>query len=111
MGGEEGERVGALSREFRIEHVEGVPRPDLGFHEGQFWTGIEPLHGPADAGFARDLPRFEPLAEQIPCEPSRPALRSAPPGAVRTSAVSTASTGARLGRPSGAAPREVPLRL
>lgn len=111
MGGEEGERLGALSREFRIEHVEGAARLELGFHEGQFWTGIEPLHGPAGAGIARDAPRFEVPVDEVPCESPEPALRSASPGVVRVPAVRAVSAVARQGRPPGFALREVPLRI
>jgi hypothetical protein len=111
MGGEEGERIGALSREFRIVHVEGAPRPDLGFHEGQFWTGLEPLHGPAGAGIAQDAPRFEDLVDEAPCTPPEPVLRSAPPDVVRAPAVRAAAAVAPQGRPSGSAPRDVPLRI
>jgi hypothetical protein len=111
MGGEEGERTGALSREFRIVHVEGAARPELGFHEGQLWTGLEPLDGPAGAGIAQDAPRFEDLADEAPCPPPAPVLRSAPPDVVRAPAVRAAPAAAWQGRPSGSAPREVPLRI
>jgi len=111
MGGEKGERLGALSQEFRIEHAEGVPRPDLGFHEGQFWTGIEPLYGPVDAGIARDAPRFEVPVDEVPCESPEPALRFASPGVVRVPAVRAVSAATRQGRPPGSAPRKVPLRI
>jgi hypothetical protein len=111
MGGKEGERAGALSREFRIVHAEGVPRPDLGFHEGQFWTGIEPLTGPVDAGIVRGGPRFEALADEVPFVPPKPVLRAAPPESVRTPAVRAAAAVAPRGRSAGFAPREIPLRL
>jgi len=111
MGGEEGERAGALSQEFRIVHAEGVPRPDLGFHEGQLWTGIEPLHGPVDTGISRGAPRFEALADEAPCAPPEPVLRSVPPAAVRAPAVRAAAAVAPQGRSAGFTPREVPLRL
>jgi len=111
MGGEEGERVGALSREFRIVHAEGVPRPGLGFHEGQFWTGIEPLHGPARAGIGRDTPRFEALADEVACTPPGRLLRTSPPEPVRAPAVRAAAAVSPRDRFTGSAPREVRLRL
>jgi hypothetical protein len=111
MGGEDGERIGALSREFRIAHVEGAPRPQLGFHEGQFWTGIEPLHGPVDAGIARNAPRFEGLVAEVPCTPPESVLRCAPPDVVLVPGARAVPAVARQGRPPGSAPREVPLRI
>ena len=111
MGGEEGERAGARSREFRIVHAEGVPRPELGFHEGQFWTGLDPLEGPARAGLAQDGPRFGDLADGVPCTPPAPALRAAPPESVRAPAMRAVAAVAPQGRFSDFAPREVPLRL
>jgi hypothetical protein len=111
MGGEEGERAGARSREFRIVHAEGVPRPDLGFHEGQFWTGLDPLEGPACAGIAQDAPRFEALGDEVACTLPEPLLPSAPPDAVRAPDVCAAATVAPRARSAGLAPREVPLRL
>ena len=111
MGGEEGERAGALSREFLIVHAEGAPRPELGFHEGQFWTGLDPLEGSSRAGIAPDAPCFEALADEAPCAPPEPVLRSAPPDAVRAPAVCAAAAAAPRGRSAGFAPREIPLRL
>jgi hypothetical protein len=111
MGGEEGERAGARSREFRIVHAEGVPRPELGFHEGEFWTGLDPLEGPARAGLAQDGPRFEDLPDGVPCTPPAPVLRAAPPESVRAPAMRAAAAVAPQGRSAGFAPREVPLRL
>jgi hypothetical protein len=111
VGGEEGERIGALSTEFSIVHAEGAPRPELGFHEGEFWTGIEPLRGPAGADIASDAPRFEGLADEVPGAPPEPLLRTVPPDVVRLPAVRTLLAVARQGRPSGSTPREVPLRI
>jgi hypothetical protein len=111
MGGEGGERVGALSRGFRIEHAEGVPRPGPGFLDGHFWTGFDPLEGAARAGIAQDAPCFGALADEAACTPPEPALRSAPPEPVRAPVVRAAAAVAPQGRFAGFAPREVPLRL
>ncbi len=70
IGGEDGERVGALSRPFRILHAAGAPPPELAFHEGLMWTGVgtdearprssldprEPLLGHAGGRPAASLP-------------------------------------------------------
>jgi hypothetical protein len=111
MGGEAGERVGALSREFRIEHAEGVPRPGPGFHEGHFWTGLDPLEGSARAGIAQGAPRFEALVDEVACTPPEPVLRSAPPDLRCAPVVRAAAAVAPQDRCAGFAPREVPLRL
>jgi hypothetical protein len=111
IGGEAGERVGALSREFRIVHAEGAPRLELGFHEGQFWTGVEPLAGPVGAGIAPDAPGFEEHEDAVPCLPPEPLLRAAPPVPVRAAAVCAAPLSVRQGRFAGTVPREVPLRI
>ena len=81
LGGEAGERAGALSREFRIVHAEGVPRPELGFHEGQLWTGLDPPVGPARAGITRDEPRLEDLADEVPLHVARAGAARHAPGA------------------------------
>jgi hypothetical protein len=111
MGGEEGERIGALSPEFRIVHVERAPRPELGFHEGQFWTGLDPQEGPVRAGIAPDGASFGCLVDEPPCTSPETILRCAPPDVVRVPGVRAASVAARQGRPLGSAPREVPLRI
>ena len=111
MGGEEGEQVGARSPVFGIVHVEGVPPLELGFHEGQFWTGLDPLRGPGGAGIAPDAPRFEDLADEVPCAPPAPVLRTTPPDVARVPAIGTPPAVARQGRSSGSPPREVPLRI
>lgn len=111
LGGEAGERAGALSREFRIVHAEGVPRPELGFHEGQLWTGLDPPVGPARAGITRDEPRLEDLADEVPCTSPAPVLRATPPEPVRAPAQPAAAAATPHGRCAGLAPREVPLRI
>jgi hypothetical protein len=111
VGGGEGERMGAVSREFRIEHAGDAPQIELGFHEGQFWTGIEPLHGLAGVGLARDVPRFEDLVNETPCTSPEPGLRCAPPVVLRALGAGAVPLAGRQGRHSGAAPREVPLRI
>jgi hypothetical protein len=111
IGGEAGERVGALSREFRIEHAEGVPRPELGFHEGQFWTGLDPPEGSPRAGIAQGAPCFEALADEVACTPPEPVLRSAPPDLTCAPVALAAAAMAPLGRFAGFTSREVPLRL
>ena len=111
IGGEGGERAGALSREFRIVHAEGAPRPELGFHEGQFWTGLEPLGGRGDPGIAQDTPRFGELADGAPGLPPEPTLRATSPDPVRAPGVRAATAPTRRGRCAGSAPREVPLRI
>jgi len=111
IGGEAGERVGALSREFRIEHAEGVPRPEPGFREGQFWTGLDPLGGSARAGIAQGVPRFEALVDEVACTPPEPVPCSASPESVRAQVVRAAAPVAPRHRFAGFASREVPLRL
>jgi hypothetical protein len=111
VGGEAGERLGALSPEFSIVHAEGAPRPEVGFHEGQFWTGIEPLRGPAGAGLVPDAPCFEDLVDQVPGAPPAPVSRTAAPDVMRLPALRTLLAVARQGRPSGSTRREVPLRI
>ena len=110
-GGEAGERVGALSPEFRIVHAAGVPRPDLGFHEGQFWTGLDPLEGPARAGLTADEARFGSLADEVPCTSPEPLLRCAPPEVLCLPGAGRVPAMPRQGRTPAAAPREVPLRI
>ena len=111
MGGAEGERMGALSPEFRIVHAEGVPRVELGFHEGQYWTGLDPLEGPIRAGITRDAAHFGGLVDEPPCTSPESMLRCAPPDVVRVPGTRAAPAAARQGRHSGSAPREVPLRI
>jgi hypothetical protein len=111
MGGERGERTGALSPEFRIVHAGGGPRPDLGFHAGHFWTGLGPLQGAARAGIGRDEARFGEVAEAAPCTPPAPVLRAAPPSPARAPLLRAPSVPVPQGRSAGLAPREVPLRI
>jgi hypothetical protein len=111
FGGEEGERPGARSQEFRIVHVEGASRPEPGFHEGQFWTGLEPLEGPGAAGLAQDAPHYEELADEAACAPPAPVSCPGPPDVVRAPVAPAAAPAPRQGRPPGSAPREVPLRI
>ena len=111
IGGERGERAGAHSREFRIAHAAGVPRPELGYHEGQLWTGLEPPPGAARVGIARDAPRFEAPADAAPCVSPDPVLRAAAPETLRAPAASAPVAPAPRSRSSRPAPCEVPLRL
>jgi hypothetical protein len=111
VGGERGERTGALSREFRIAHAEGAPRPELDFHEGQFWAGLEAPRGPAGAGLAPDAPRIQDLAEELPCAPPAPLLRTTAPEVRRVPAARAPVTVAPSGRPSFCMLLEVPLRI
>jgi hypothetical protein len=111
MGREEGECVGALSREFRIVHAEGAPRPELDYHEGQLWTGLDPPEGPIGAGLTADAARFGSLADEVPCTSPEPVLRCAPPDVVRVPGTRAVPAGARHGRLLGSTPRAVPLRI
>jgi hypothetical protein len=111
VGDEEGERTGALSSCFRILHVEGAPAPDLGFHEGEMWTGFEPTRGPAESAIVPPAPCFEDGPAVVsydtaaaaphvgrPAPARAPILQARPgfvPGAVRL----------------GVRPFEVPLRI
>ena len=111
VGGEAGERAGAFSREFRIVHVKGAPRPELGFHEGQFWTGIEPPAAPWAPGIAQDAPHFGAVADEAPCLPPEPILRAISPDSPRAPGVGATTALVCPGRCAGCAPREVPLRI
>jgi len=109
-GGGAGERAGAVSGEFRIVHASGVEGPQLGFHEGQFWTGFD--DPPAVPGLRTGAagPRFEDVADPAPCAPVQPAPRVVPaadpyPGHAGATSVPVPLIPARA-----STPRQVPLR-
>lgn len=111
IGDEEGERVGALSRVFRILHTEGAPPPDLAFHEGLTWTGQEPTGAPVPSSITPATPGFEsasdPVASGLPAPQSR-AERLIP---ARMPVVDAGSVPAPTSPAALAVPREIPLRI
>jgi hypothetical protein len=109
MGDGAGERVAAISREFRIVHTEGSPEPDLRFHEGLMWTGLEPFRDP-EAAIGPGTPTLADATEDPPGTLPTPAPSSAPLALGRVRVIRGASS-STLGLPIGpATPRDVPLR-
>jgi hypothetical protein len=111
VGGEEGERVGATSREFRILHAADAPRPDLVFHEGVLWTGFGPMRGPLRATFAPETASFEDASDRVPLDSPSPALRAGRPATARAPVLPMVTARGPGGVPVPSAPREVPLRI
>ena len=111
VGGAAGERLAALSREFRIAHVAGAPAPELGFREGWLWIGLDAPDGRRPPGIGGEAPRLEDAADAAPCAPPAPPALVAPASGGR-SPITRASVAPppRL-RAAGSAPREVPLRI
>ena len=111
IGDEEGERVGALSRVFRILHTEGAPAPDVAFHEGLTWTGQEPAGAPVPSSIAPATPGFESASEPVACGLPAPQSRAEPLIPARTPVVDAGSVPQPTSPAALAAPREVPLRI
>jgi len=111
VGGEEGERIGALSPPFRIVHAEGVPRPDLVFHEGVMWAGFDPPGGPVAATLAAGAPRFADASAGSPGALPTEEARAVRPLTVRVSVVRTPAPATWTCLETLTVPREVPLRI
>ncbi|HVP14407.1 MAG TPA: hypothetical protein VMS88_02615 [Terriglobales bacterium] len=112
VGGEGGERAGAVSREFGIRHTAGAAAPDLAYHEGRLWSGLRPAtaapcaaFGPVSAGYESGAAAPSAGAPV----PLAPRIESA--GAARVSPIVAKRLDRAAPCPDASAPREVPLRV
>ncbi len=110
VGGEEGERLGALSRPFRIAHAEGAPRPNLTFHEGTMWTGFRAPAGVPPASLAAGAPSLDKAPAAGPGALPEDGAQAAPPLRLHAPVATPPSTAPRACRLAATAPRDVPLR-
>jgi hypothetical protein len=108
---EEGERVGAMSRRFRILHVADAVPPDLAFHEGLMWLGLEPMKGPPRSSLDPEAPCLEYAAEHSAGVLPGLVLRAERPDFGTTLIPTAGPAGAPASPVPFAAPREVPLRI
>ena len=110
VGGQEGERLGALSRPFRITHAEGAPRPDLAFHEGTMWTGFEAPAGPLPAALAPRGPSLDEGAAAGPGALPEDGAQPVPPLRLLAPATTAPPTAPWACLRTSTPPRDVPLR-